>query len=672
MEWYRRHMIVGALLGLVLGCAGQLAVQLLAPGEVDASAAQRVASIVYSASAWVVLSFVLALAGHALLQRARWASLGLSALVLGIVGFISVGGIALRVVSGSFLTLGAVMFSLGSMDHFVKSALVGYTGWSIMLFVVGIGSCAAVAWALRPAATRSKPRRKDVALVSLLAMLVTVVYVRRADHQFVKGMFVSGPLLALVSSLDTSFELDRVAKRQDELGQPMAPDGPPRSDEGLWRKRIANGRRHEPNVLLVTLESIALDHMSLYGYERATTPTLEKLAREGLHMTRAWTTATHSNYAQMAILSSLFPRRRQTLDMYRRLDYPRALFHDVFSLLGYDTATISSQDENWQGMRRFQNTGTETYFWSAEHYEGEKVDSGVEQYVPDDATTDVVLDWLSQARGRPWALYLNYQGTHFPYTISRDARRPWVPDEPNWSTFVYLGYPESDKANVVNRYDNALRFVDEQLGRVIDYLVHSGEKDDTLIVISADHGEMFFERGLVTHGKTLNEIEARVPIILHWPGHIDAEERDEPVSHIDMLPTLFDVLGLPPHPSWQGRSFKDPSNAQQPLSPSVGALPPPIYMNIQGLRYADSLVCWPWKLILERTSKKPYLYNLASDPDELDNRIEAEPEIATLLEDTLSKQLLAQLDYHAKDASELREQRYQPRLRPCPALPSQR
>ena len=464
-------------------------------------------------------------------------------------------------------------------------------------------------------------------------------------------MFVSGPLLALASSFERDYELDRATDHPDIPPQQMAPPGPPILAGDAWHAAIANSDGPRPNVLLVILESIAPSHMSLYGYERQTTPRLDELAESSLHLTRAWTTATHSNYAQPAILSSLFPRRRHGLDMYKRLDYPRVLLHDTLHLLGYETATISSQDENWQGMRRFYDTGTPTFFWAAENHTGPKIDSGVEQYAPDDATTEVALDWLSRPRDAPWALYLNYQGTHFPYTIADGADRRWLPDEPNWSTFGYLGYPESDKEKVINRYDNALRFVDEQLGRVFDYLVAADEMDDTIIVITSDHGEMFFERGLVTHGKVLNEIESRVPILFHWPGRIEGEERDTPASHLDIMPTLALLLEIPPHPSWQGTAVDRLDHRR------------PIYMNIQGLRFADAIICWPHKLILERTSKKQYLYDLSVDAHERDNLIDGATTIASLLEDTLSKMFIAQLDYHANGAA---RDRYQPRLRLCP------
>ncbi|MEQ9323180.1 MAG: sulfatase-like hydrolase/transferase, partial [Polyangiaceae bacterium] len=365
------------------------------------------------------------------------------------------------------------------------------------------------------------------------------------------------------------------------------------------------------------------------------------------------------NSAQMAILSSLFPRRVHGLDQYERLDYPRVLFHDVFHRLGYDTATITSQDENWQGMRRFQATETPTFFWFSESYEGEHLDSGVEKIVPDEDTTEIALDWLSTSRRAPWALYLNFQATHFPYTLVPDADRPFSPDRPSMSTFGYLGYPQSERQIVVNRYDNALRYVDEQLGRVFHYLDAAGELDDTLIVITADHGEMFFEKGLVTHGKTLFDVEARVPVIVHWRGHVAPQRRKDPVSNLDLMPTIAELVGFPAHPSWQGRSF---------VTPPPGSRPPAIFMNIQGLRFADAIVCWPYKLILERTSERQHLFDLSRDPAENADLIEDQPEIAARLADTLTKQLLAQLDYHREEDVEARQRRFQPRLRSCPDM----
>ena len=666
--WFRRHLVIGAALGLGLGVVGQGLIAILAPGEHDATGWQRVAAIAYSTGVWIVMSFVVALLGAALLRhsRGRRIALAMSTMVLACVAFVSALGSALRLISGSYLTAVGVAFSLGSTDHFMHAAVEGYVGWFAITVAVLVLFALGIHRTLRDVARREhdetpRPDQRQLALVLGLLAVLGLIYRHRGDHQFTKRMFLSAPLLILAGSIDTDFDLGRTSTR-GKIGEPLAPPGPPRSAGDAWERRIAalaSEAEKRPNVLLVVLESVATRHLSTEGYPRPTTPNLARLADGGLYMERAWTTATHSNYAQMAILSSLFPRRVHGLDVYTRLDYPRVLFHDVFHRLGYETATITSQDENWQGMRRFQDTGTPTFFWFSETYEGEHLDSGVEKIVPDEDTTDVAIDWLSTYRRTPWALYLNYQATHFPYTLVPEAERPWQPDRPTMSTFGYLGYPRSERDVVINRYDNALRYVDEQLGRILDYLEAAGEIDDTLIVVTADHGEMFFEKDLVTHGKTLFEIEARVPLVVYWKGKVAPERRTDPVSNLDVMPTVAELVGFPAHPSWQGRSF---------LSPPARLSSPAIFMNIQGLRLADAIVCWPYKLILERTSERQHLFDLSRDPEENHDLIEEQPEIAARLADTLTKQLLAQLDYHREEDLDVRERRFQPRLRACPDL----
>jgi arylsulfatase A-like enzyme len=660
-NWFDRHLLVAAGFAFGIGVVGQLLVLWLARGELDATVTQRAAAVVYTTAFWVAVSQLLALAGCRLLRgrSGRIAALTLSSIVLGSLAIVVAAGLALRIISGSFLTAGAVMFSLNSSEHFIHGFSEGYAGWAGITLALAIAFGVAAAVALRGGAKGPCwPKRRHGVVLGLLTALVITVYSYRADSRFTKGMFVSEPLLALVSSLDSGFELTRTTRRPNAIGEPLAPPGPPLSAEEQWKSVAASSQGDRPNVVLVMLESVAPRHMSLNGYRRETTPTIDAIAKRGMYMRRAWTTATHSNYAQMAVLSSLFPRRVHGLDQYKRLDYPRFLFHDTFHTLGYDTATISSQDENWQGMRRFQQTGTPTLFWNSDDFTGEHLDSGVERIVPDDATTDVALGWLDKPRDRPFALYVNFQGPHFPYTIARDAPRPWTPDMPTWSTFGYLGYPEAEKDIVVNRYDNAIRFVDDQVARIEHKLAELGELDNTLWIFTSDHGEMFFERGLVTHGKTLNEVEARVPIILTWPGHIAPAVRDDPVSHLDIMPTVLDFLELPPHPSWQGMSFAEPSEKLRQRA---------IFMNIQGLRFADAVVCWPFKLIVERTNQKRYLYDLAADPDERNNLVEKYPEVHARLDDTLTQQLLAQLDYHAV-GDDTRTKRFQPRIRSCPPL----
>jgi arylsulfatase A-like enzyme len=665
--WMRRNWQLGLGLGLGLGGLGLVAVSVLGRSGFEAPLTERVGGWLYTSALLGAGGALLGLVTTPLIGRAgaRRAVATACATFWSAVALVLVASVVFRIASGTFLTAGVLMFTMNGSDAIAHAASGEYLRTAIAAALALSSGIWGARRLLVPAAlAASPPRRRDAVLALLVSVLVALPYARRQDSRYLRGMLVSAPLLALASSFEVELE---VSGEPTPAALPKAPPGPGRDAEEGFREAIERARVRScdgvpcprPNVLLVVLESLAPRHLGASGYARKT-PALDRLFAEGLVMTRAWATATHSNYAQPAILSSLFPRRGNGLDQYEELDYPRFLFHDFFHALGYETATVSSQDEDWQGMRRFQDTGTPTFYWYADDFKGEALDSGVERTAPDEATTDQALAWLARPRKAPFALYLNLQGTHFPYTLSRDVPRPYQPDEPDRSNYSYLRYAESDRDVVVNRYDNALLHVDRQLARLREALEAANALEDTLIVVTADHGELFFDREMVTHGRTLYDVEARVPLVLRWPRKLAALRRGEPVSHLDLLPTIAALLELPPHPSWQGRSF---------VRPQVDAEAHAIFLNIQGLRFADAVVCWPWKLMHDRTARQRHLYHLGDDPEELSDRFESEPELARALSDTLDQQLLAQLEYHDDDAHALRGERFAPRLRRCPAIP---
>ncbi len=666
--WLRRHWQLALGCGLGLGGAGQFAVGAFGRADFDSTVAQRFAGLGYATACLVCVAHLFAIATAGLLTRrpVRLALVTLSAVFWSTLALVLASGVVFRVASGTYITAGVLMFTMNGSDAIAHAAQGEYLRWAIAAITVFLLFVFTGIRTLR-AASESPERagRRDWVLGLGLLVVVSMMWMRRGDTRFLRGMFISGPLLALASSFDA--ELPRDGRSARGGLESMVFSGPSRAAEQGFRDSVEKTRTDgcegapcgRPNVLLFVLESIAPAHLGAFGAARPT-PAIDRLIAEGSLMTRAWTTATHSNYAQPAILSSLFPRRRNGLDQYQDLDYPRFLYHDLFHLLGYETATISSQDEDWQGMRRFQNTGTPTFYWYSDDFKGDALDSGVERTVPDEVTTDQVLAWLARPRKGPFALYVNFQGTHFPYTLAKGNPRPYQPDEPDWSSYSYLRYLESDREVVKNRYDNALAHVDRQIARIRAALEDAHLFDDTLVVFTADHGEMFFDRDMVTHGRTLYDIESRVPIALRWPGHVPVERRDEPVSHIDVMPTVAEWLGVPPHPSWQGRSFRERRRAGGPQDA--------VFLNIQGLRSVDGIVCWPYKLVVDRSGKQAHLFDLAKDPAEAHDVVDAEPAIVAALEDTLTQQFLAQLDYHREDALALRALVFAPRLRTCPLL----
>ena len=305
---------------------------------------------------------------------------------------------------------------------------------------------------------------------------------------------------------------------------------------------------------------------------------------------------------------------------------------------------------------RFETTKTPVYRWHAQSYDGEHLDIGSELAVPDDVTVDHALRWMDD-QAKPWALYMNLQATHFPYRIPAGEPTPFTPTEPDAGSFNYLRYPRSDREVALNRYDNALSYVDRQLGRIEQHLRATGQLDSTIWIITADHGEMFFEHDMVTHGKTLFDSEARVPIMVHWPSHLKPMSVDAPVSNLDVMPTFADLVDLPPHPSFQGKSLLSASSGEEDARA--------IYMNIQGLRTSEAVVCWPYKLIVEHAGGHVRLFDLEQDPGELRDLASKKVRVSESLRQTLRGQMRAQVEYHGKDDS-FRTVRYAPRLARCP------
>jgi arylsulfatase A-like enzyme len=363
----------------------------------------------------------------------------------------------------------------------------------------------------------------------------------------------------------------------------------------------------------------------------------------------------------MALLSSLHPRRGEHLDTYEDIAYPRVLPHDVFARLGYATATVSSQNESWLGMRAFQTTATPNPILDAANHPGPHLGTGLEGKLPDHVSIDRALTWIaSLPRDKPFELYLNLQRTHFPYELPEGFEAPFFqPADPDPARFGYLGYPESELPAARNRYDNALRYVDGQVGRLHDALAASGRLRDTLWVITADHGESFHDQGLVTHGNSLRESQARVPLWFHWPGHVPPGEHGDPVSALDVMPSVLSLLGLPPHPAHQGQAFV----GERAIGADGRAAQ---YLTLQGLRYADAIVCWPYKLIHDSNRARLSLHDLEHDPHEAQDRMDPNDRRARALAETLLAMVQAQRAYHSDPAR--MAQQYAPPLPPCPGL----
>jgi arylsulfatase A-like enzyme len=491
--------------------------------------------------------------------------------------------------------------------------------------------------------------------LSWAALLFMVVGLSSSFQMNDEPLNVTADLSLLSSWAERGAENGPISREDDEVVSGTVRPGPLREGEVVFESSLLRvDPRRRPNVILVMLESVGVNHLGYMGYGRSTTPELDSLASESLNFTSVRTTATHSNYAQMAVLSSLFPRRYAGLDTYKRLDYPRVLWHDVLSQIGYATATFSSQDERWQGMLRFEQTQVEHPIFHAANYTGRKTLIGSERTVPDEVTVRRAVAWLERQTG-PFGLYLNFQSTHFPYVVPDNFPKPFLPDQPARGRFHYISYPAEDRPLAINRYDNALAYVDQQLGVLKRALLRLKLDQTTILIVTSDHGELFGEHDTVTHGRTLFEAEARVPLLIRYPSELRPRRDERSVSTLDVMPTLLGLLGIPPHPSYQGIDV-------------LGAgydTNRPILMNIQGMRSREGVICGEYKYTRSPTGRKPALFHLPSDPEESSNLMDQEPALATQLDRFLSAHMRAQMAYYRPGQTGTRSLRFAPRFGSC-------
>ncbi|WP_165066375.1 sulfatase [Paludisphaera rhizosphaerae] len=322
----------------------------------------------------------------------------------------------------------------------------------------------------------------------------------------------------------------------------------------------ATPAKGDPNVVVIVLDTVRADSLTPYGSERDVTPNLARLAREGVLFRNARSTASWTLPAHASLFTGRFPSEL-SVDVGRPLDGEFPTLAERLSARGFATAGFVANLENcnaWYGLDR----GFDHY---EDFYENDRVDAreilrcsrlgrftaaskwgaklvrtafgpGSYQYRKSAAMINRdALAWLDARPddGRPFFMFLNYFDAHDPYIPPADASRKFS---------AGTNAPR-------DAYDDCLAYLDGQIGRLLDDLDRRGLRDDTMIVVTADHGESFGEHGLAGHGISLYRAETHIPLIVVAPGKTPRESAvDRPVSLRDVAPTILDLLGDGPGP----------------------------------------------------------------------------------------------------------------------------
>jgi arylsulfatase A-like enzyme len=401
---------------------------------------------------------------------------------------------------------------------------------------------------------------------------------------------------------------------------------------------------NRPNVVLITLDTTRADRLSCYGYGESTSPNLDRLAERGVLFSRAIAQAAVTPVSHASILTGLNPYTHGLRVMHglteNRLRDSCVTLAEVLRDAGYRTGAFVSAfpvTERFglqQGFEVFDASFLDADPETIVSSDG-TVNTGRNQRRADE-TTQLAVKWLAQAP-HPFLLWLHYFDPHDPMVI---------PPEYFLNRFPA---PPRDRADALRAlYDIEIRFMDEQIGRVLDQLDQSGRLDRTIIVVVADHGEGLGDHNWWTHGILYQE-QIHVPFILCGPSIPAGRRIDFLVRTIDIMPTILELTGLPSKrvPAMDGHSLValwSPGAADPGFQAYADSINMLTYRAPTG--GADSkndilfaLTDGEWKYIHHALRPaESELYNLKDDPRELNNLFGQHPrQVARLLIDLRSR-----------------------------------
>ena len=421
----------------------------------------------------------------------------------------------------------------------------------------------------------------------------------------------------------------------------------------------------KPNVILVAMDTVRADHMSLYGYERDTTPNLKRLAQEGSVYTSAISPGDMTLSSHASIFTGLYPSLHKAhfdtgYPAGRPLDPTCRTIAEILAGKGFDTAGIVA---NFlfltagfgldRGFTYYDAAapvpflgGTKAFFI---RQRVRNVLAVFSQPWKDDVKfrraeeiNDRAVDLMDRekAQKRRFFLFLNYMDAHSPYLPPTQFGRLYPGADaalPSWyldgitKAVVTHQRQMSDRERrfFMSQYDAGIAYMDWSLGRLVDRLKQAGLYENTLLIITSDHGEAFGERDLMGHALSVYQDETHVPLLIKYPRQTAHVLIDDPVSLIALLPTILQVLGYEAPKGLQGRSLLQPVSGPTPEPMSETFVHPLISSWNPGLRRsARSIISGSMKLISFSNGVKE-LYDLSRDPNE-EHNLYPEPAAAAL------------------------------------------
>ncbi len=420
-----------------------------------------------------------------------------------------------------------------------------------------------------------------------------------------------------------------------------------------------------PNIIMLGLDTTPAGHIGCYGYPRPTSPNIDRLAREGVMFADASLTGLPTTPGWTSMLTGVHPLNSGIVihaeppDQHE-LDARFVFLHEVLKEHGYHTAALEGRGRHFRAP-----------YWMRGWDEYLDLNGQEEIYkrgVPAQQLADAAVDWISAHAHdpAPFFMFTHWWDPHWPYlppdpydrmfyagdeknplntSLTKFREHPWwqaringdyTGTDPREQAHVDLVRDVTDIEFLTALFDGEIAYMDANIGRVMDALDESGLAANTLTIVVGDHGESIVEHDMFYKHGDLYQTNAHIPLILHHPDGLPTGARvDEPVEHIDIVPTVLEHLGIDPPAAIDGMSL-------MPAIRGEGLQHPEICMTNNNWGMQRAWRSGRWKLIenlgpghLGSPAGWLELYDLQLDPDEKANLVASHRELAESLRDRL-------------------------------------
>jgi arylsulfatase A-like enzyme len=387
-----------------------------------------------------------------------------------------------------------------------------------------------------------------------------------------------------------------------------------------------NGDR--PDVVVIILDAARPDHFGCYGYHRDTTPTIDRIASAGLAFSHAYALAPYTYCSVSTMITGVHFASTGVVRKDQALSSREHTLAEYLRGVGYHTVGISATPNHSARYGHDQGYDEPVDVWRGVHQ-----DQAIDPHRLARIARERIL---AAPADEPLLMVLHFVPPHAPYTPKRTFdlwADPGYRSQRDGSARGQVVLSQADQRQLVARYDGNLRMADDAVSGVISTLKERGRWDRTLLIVTSDHGEAFFEHGVQGHNATVYEEMLQVPLIIRPP------RSDLPVAALttrvasleDLVPTILGFVGVAPGERVTGLDLFDPAARRDRglVLRSAEA------DGLIAVRWAD------WKLVCGRLGVRREMYDLKADPHERTDRAAREPVRMALYRNILLEELAA-------------------------------